>query len=172
MIRLNVGSGSKILEGYINCDVIALPNVDIVAAADKLPYEDNKVDEVLSEHMIEHLTFEEFNRTIVEWYRVLKSGGVLTIETPDLMGICEQFVTSNYFNQYTSFKGYWPLIAHFYGHQRGSSLEEKLGQVHKSGYTYKHLFYCLEGIGFKDLVSEIPRKANPHSPTLRIRAFK
>lgn len=172
MPKLNIGCRNSRIEDYKNCDIVDGPCVDYICSADKLPFEDNSIDEVLSEHMIEHLTFEEFNRSIVEWHRVLKVGGSIIIECPDLMGVCKAFVDSNHFNQYFSFAGYWPLIAHFYGHQRGASPEEKLSQVHKSGYTVEHLRFCLEGIGFKDILLLQPMRCNPSSPTIRLIAKK
>lgn len=172
MKKLNIGSGSKRIDGYLGVDIVPFPNVDIVSSAWALPCEDSSIDEILSEHMIEHLTFEEFNKSIVEWYRVLKENGCLIIECPDLLGICREFISSNDFNRYVSFKGYWPLIAHFYGHQRGNSPEEKFGQIHKSGYTQEHLEFHLKGVGFTSFTNEPPKKCNPHSPTIRIKAMK
>jgi predicted SAM-dependent methyltransferase len=172
MKKINIGCRSSRIEGFENCDIVDGPEVDYVCSADGLPFEDCSIDEILSEHMIEHLTFEEFNRAINEWCRVLKPGGILTIECPDLLGVCKAFVEQNHFGQYSSSKGYWPLIAHIYGHQRGSSPEEKMSQVHKSGYTEEHLRYVLKGVGFFDITSQSPLRNNPDSPTLRIVGVK
>ncbi len=171
-MKLNIGCRSSRISNFLNCDMVDGPCVDYVCYADVLPFEDDSVDEILSEHMIEHLTFEEFNRAIVEWHRVLKKKGVLTIECPDLYGVCKEFVELNNHAQYLSFKGYWPLIAHLYGHQRGANKEEKLSQVHKSGYTREYLIYVLHGVGFWETRDEAPKRCNPNSPTLRLKTTK
>ena len=169
-LKLNIGCGPHRIEGYTGVDLLPGPAVDIVAPAEKLPFEDNSVDEILAEHLIEHLTFFGFNKTMAEWYRVLKPGGLLTIECPDLLGLCKQFVEANEYGRYSTYKGYWPIIAHFYGHQRGRNEAEEMSQVHKSGYTLEHLMDVLVGLGYdpESSYEEKPQKATPHSPVLRL----
>lgn len=171
-MKLNLGCGPNKLDGYVGCDIIDHPGVDYVCSVDSLPFDDELVDEVLCEHIIEHLTFEQANRALVEWFRVLKVGGDLVIECPDLLGICKQFVESNEFGRYTSHNGRWPLICHLYGHQRGNSEDEKFSQIHKSGYTFEHLQYVLTGIGFEDFRAEEPVHGGDYTPVMRIRAKK
>lgn len=171
-LKLNVGSGPYKMEGYTNVDLLPGPFVDVVSPADQLPFKDGEVDEILAEHLIEHLTYFQFNKTMAEWFRVLKPGGTLTIECPDLLGLCKQFVEANEYDRYTTYKGYWPIIAHIYGHQRGKSEAEEMSQVHKSGYTRDHLLSILYGLGYSTCHDETPKKATPHSPVLRIKAIK
>ncbi len=172
-LRLNIGCGPHRIDGYTGVDLLPGPAVDIVAPCDQLPYKDGEVTEILAEHLIEHLTYFQFNKAMAEWYRVLKPGGFLIIECPDLLGLCKQFVDSNEYGRYTTYKGYWPIIAHIYGHQRGKNEAEEMSQVHKSGYTREHLQNILFGLGY-DIVAvpELPQKATPHSPVLRIKAIK
>jgi predicted SAM-dependent methyltransferase len=173
VFKLNIGCGyNQEIPGWVGIDLIDGPGVDICAPADELPFVDSTVQEIMAEHLIEHLTFYEFNRTMAEWYRVLKPGGKLTIECPDLLGLCRQFIESNEYSQYTSYKGQWPLIAHLYGHQRGKNEAEIFSQVHKSGYTKIHLTNILLGLGYGNIISVEPRKATPHSPVLRLEAIK
>ncbi len=173
MLKLNIGSGPyKPLEGFTNVDLLDGAYIDIVAPSHKLPIDNNSVDEILCEHMIEHLTYYQFNRTLAEWQRVLKVGGLLTIECPDLLGICKQFVESNEYGRYTTYKGGWPLIAQIAGHQRGRSDEEILSQVHKSGYTMEHLKIVLEGAGFGMFKELVPTKVMPFNPAIRLASYK
>lgn len=160
------------MEGWVNCDLIATPAVDVVCPADNLPFADDEADEILSEHMIEHLTYYQFNRTMAEWYRVLKPGGVLTIECPDLLAVCKLFVESTEYGRYQSSLGYWPVICQIYGHQRGRSEEEEMSQVHKSGYTPARLREILTGIGYGDF-EDLPALRNaPGAPAMRLRGIK
>ena len=75
-------------------------------------------------------------------------------------------------NSHNTYKGYWPIIAHLFGHQRGKNKEEELSQVHKSGYTLEHLTNVLVGLGYKDITEEPPKRATPHSPVIRLRSYK
>lgn len=171
-MRLNLGCGPNRIDGYVGCDLIDGPAVDVVCSVDSLPFDDNTAEEILCEHVIEHLTFEQFNRAIIEWHRVLKVGGVLIIECPDLLGLCKQFVESNEFGRYQSYKGYWPIIAHFYGHQRGSNDDEKFAQIHKTGYTLEHLVAVLDGTGFGKFEEYEPEHGVPHTCVIRLKSTK
>lgn len=58
--KLNLGCGRNILEGWINLDIVPLDGVDVVADLDncrnnKLPFEDNSMDEIVANHVIEHI---------------------------------------------------------------------------------------------------------------------
>jgi predicted SAM-dependent methyltransferase len=171
-IRLNLGCGPHRIEGYVGVDLIGGPAVDLVSPCDKLPFKDGEVDEILAEHLIEHLTYFQFNKAMAEWYRVLKPGGKLTIECPDLEGLCKQFLEANEYGRYTTYKGYWPIIAHLYGHQRGKNEAEEMSQVHKSGYTKDRLLEILKGLGYDQINYVQPLKATPHSPVIRVEAIK
>lgn len=59
-VKLHLGCGRTILEGWINLDCVAAPGVDVVADLDQcatqpLPFEDNSVAEFLGSHLIEHI---------------------------------------------------------------------------------------------------------------------
>lgn len=80
-LRLNLGCGRDIREGWTNVDFIKAPGVDIVADLEKpLPWEDNSVFEVLISHTLEHIVYWE--HTVQEIHRILRPGGILTIRVP------------------------------------------------------------------------------------------
>ena len=57
-VRLHVGCGNKRLEGWINVDVEALPEVDVVAdVRSGLNFRD--AEAVFAEHFLEHLRIDE-----------------------------------------------------------------------------------------------------------------
>ncbi|VAX17130.1 hypothetical protein MNBD_NITROSPINAE01-718 [hydrothermal vent metagenome] len=55
---------------------------NVVASGDYMPmFEDNSLDYVISRHNLEH--YQDYIKTLFEWTRVLKPGGVLGVITPD-----------------------------------------------------------------------------------------
>ena len=63
-------------------------------AEDRLPFPDNSIEFVYTEHMFEHILPMQCSAFLKEAYRVLKPGGVIRITTPDLekylMGYAER----------------------------------------------------------------------------------
>jgi len=172
-MKLHLGCNDRALEGWTNLDIINGPGVDLVSSAHELPeLLDGSVDEILAEHLLEHLTFYEAQRALAEWYRILKPGGKLTIEVPNLVGLCRAFIEASEYERFQSNKGSWSIAHHIYGNQTGRSSEEQLSQVHKSGYSPLRLEEMLIGVGFTDVFDDIPVKDTPGSSVMRCIAIK
>lgn len=87
------GSGTKELIGFINVDIRRIEGVDVVCDIRKLFFcEDESIDEIRASHVIEHINPWEIPDTILEWKRVLKTGGLLRIYCPDANVICAAYV--------------------------------------------------------------------------------
>ena len=86
MIKLHLGCGRNILDGWINTDynTAKFGGSEYLDVTIKFPYNNNSVDYIFSEHMIEHITYHEGKFMLEESFRVLKSGGKIRISTPDL----------------------------------------------------------------------------------------
>ncbi len=83
-LRLNLGCGHILLDGYLNIDRRALPGVDVVAEVDELPFESDEVDEIFSSHLLEHFPQEQLRRELLPYfYKLLKPGGVFQAVVPD-----------------------------------------------------------------------------------------
>ena len=82
MSKLNLGCGKKILEGYVNIDIVALPGVDIVHNLNSIPYpfKDNEFDEIYADNVLEHL--QHIPEIVEELHRILKHHGKLIIHVP------------------------------------------------------------------------------------------
>lgn len=84
MTRLNVGCGRKVLPDWENLDIDpanpAVRQVDVR----HLPYDSETVDEILAEDILEHMPRLEWKSTLTEWWRVLKPGGMLTLQFPEM----------------------------------------------------------------------------------------
>ena len=81
-MKLNVGCGKDIKQGWINCDFKQGPGVDRVFDVSQvpIPFEDDSVDEILVCHVLEHI--QNWEEVVMEFHRVLKPGGVLTVRVP------------------------------------------------------------------------------------------
>lgn len=96
--RLNLGCGDKLLPGYINVDVAesrAGKKPDVLCDLRELtPFESGSVDEILSVHVIEHFWRWEALDVLREWVRVLRPGGKLILECPNLLSACEALLAN------------------------------------------------------------------------------
>jgi len=139
-MKLNIGCGDKTKEDYINID-LHNPAADVfVNAKDYLPYEDNTVDEIYSSHLIEHFTPLEFKMVLTDWSRVLKRGGVLKLECPDLESCARQFLKSGEL-------GVW--FCALFGEP------DKPGQAHMNGFTKETLIEELEKKNFNIIKAKV-----------------
>lgn len=95
-MRLNVGCGSRILPGYFNCDIEYNPDAprapDLLCDAKSIPLEDGCADEVMAIHVFEHFYRWESEAALTEWKRLLKVGGRLVLELPDLVKCCQNYL--------------------------------------------------------------------------------
>lgn len=96
-IRLHVGCGSRIFDGYINVDGEYMRGDERVVIHDltkPFPIPDNTVDEILSVHVIEHIKRGQVITMFTEWYRVCRPGGFVAIEWPDFLKMCIEVVNN------------------------------------------------------------------------------
>jgi ubiquinone/menaquinone biosynthesis C-methylase UbiE len=62
---------------------------DVKAIIDKLPYDDNSVDEIVLLHVLEHFPANEVKIFLDEFYRVLKFNGLFYLAVPDVKKTAE-----------------------------------------------------------------------------------
>ena len=92
MIKLHLGCGRNIINGWINADSDkSLRRCKYLDVTEKFPYEDNSVDYIFSEHMIEHISLQDGKFMLEESFRVLKNDGKIRISTPDLKFFIELY---------------------------------------------------------------------------------
>lgn len=83
---LNIGSGPYVLKEWpeaVNLDYFAFSNVDVVADALTLPFEDQSVDAVICTALLEHVAAPA--AVVGEIQRVLKKGGEIICYCPFLV---------------------------------------------------------------------------------------
>jgi len=86
MIKLNLGCGQNLKEGYINVDKFNSFSPDVVCDLEVTPwpFESNSVDEITMYHVLEHLGADVnvFFAVMKEMYRVCAPGAVIHIAVP------------------------------------------------------------------------------------------
>lgn len=92
-MRLEIGSGMEPTPGFTHLDLNPdLPQVDIVGPAFPLELLDASVDEIRAANIVEHVSYRDTDRMLVDWHRVMRPGGRLFIQVPDAETIMRWFV--------------------------------------------------------------------------------
>ena len=78
--QLNIGAGVTYIPGFVNIDISKRAEVTLDLNTEPLPFDDNSVDLVFSNHTLEHLT--NYLYAMGEIHRVLKHGGQLLVTVP------------------------------------------------------------------------------------------
>jgi predicted SAM-dependent methyltransferase len=159
-IRVNVGCGKNPTEGWINLDVVSHPDIYFWDCRRGLPFSDEAVAAIYSEHFFEHLDLETEARPFLrECLRCLQPGGVLRLVVPD---------AGAYLRAYD---GLWELIADMRPLDRTADgwRDGRLGQVyqtrmqfinavfrqkheHKYAYDAETLVLIMRQAGFADVI--------------------
>jgi predicted SAM-dependent methyltransferase len=130
--KLNLGPNRRM--GYTNVDLNEFHGPDLVAdITDIHQAEDGAADEVLAQDVLEHVPSTKVMPALVEWNRLLCSGGTLLVRVPDLRSIAGMFVAG---------APEADLIQMLYGTQSYA------GDFHMSGFTVDRLKGMLEEAGF------------------------
>lgn len=93
-MKLLVCGGPKKRQGWVSMDALPWGGVtDILHDITEVPYQipDGEVDELFSEETLEHVSFRDTDKVLAEWYRILRPGGKLTIQVPDIGLMCEYY---------------------------------------------------------------------------------
>lgn len=122
------------LEGWINVDAVDRGQ-EITSDIRKLPFPDEYADEVMAIHVIEHFYVWEVFDVLKEWIRVLKPGGELIIECPNLMKAVE-YMNNGITNPQLT---WWPLY--------GDPAHKDPLMCHKWGYTPASLAAVMKKMG-------------------------
>lgn len=137
MVRLHLGCGRKIFPGWINIDGYD-DHADLKADIRKLPFPDNHADVIAAIHVFEHFPVWEVTALAKEWLRVLKPGGSLILELPDLDKCLTLLLSQDEGEQTCGLYG-------LYG-DWGAKRPE---MIHNFCYTQKMLQNCLNAAGFR-----------------------
>lgn len=152
-LKLNLGCGDKILAGYVNVDVVearAGMRPDVVCDLhDLAPFADASADEILSVHVVEHFWRWEIAAVLREWVRVLKPGGRMIVECPNLLSACRTFLDNPAESAHEDERGQRTMWV-FYGDPKW---KDPL-MIHRWGYTPESLRELLAEAGLEDVRQE------------------
>src|SRR5512136_1625227 len=84
LMRLNLGCGKHYKEGFLNIDAFDTTVADRIMSVEDLRFPSNTIETIEANQLLEHLGYSHTIYALAEWFRVLKPGGTLRIETPDL----------------------------------------------------------------------------------------
>ena len=93
-MKLNLGCGKKLLEGFMNID-IQNPCDLLHDLRFPLPYENSSVEEVYSANFIHTFSRKDWRELKKEMIRVLKSGGKLELILHDFDYILSHFLSND-----------------------------------------------------------------------------
>lgn len=78
-----IGVGGTPIPGVLHVNIEGIDNCDIGVTDFHLPFEDNSIGYILSNHVLEHIP-ETPDIVITEWLRVLHPDGLIGITMPDI----------------------------------------------------------------------------------------
>lgn len=88
IVKLQLGCSRHFLPDWLNTDISlrgCLAGSVYMDASKRFLLPDNSVDYIYTEHMIEHLNYNQVHSMLSECFRVMKKGGVLRIATPNYL---------------------------------------------------------------------------------------
>lgn len=151
IVKLHLGCGYRKFDGYINIDLNpSCANADLYQDCTNLSnFPDNSVDEIITYHMVEHVGHRNLIPMFIEYRRVLKPGGKLIFETPNLAEIIKRFaqLTANSGEIIGDF-GDGSVYETLYGGQKDA------GAFHISLLTPYLAMLVLKAAGFEDIDSK------------------
>lgn len=158
-LLINVGCGIKPRPGHVNIDANpGCRRADLIldASREPWPFRGDTADEVCAYHSLEHMDRKGGEHCLSEALRVLKPGGRIVIECPDLLGVCAKFPKSQR-----------RMMLAIYGDQANS------WRRHLWGYARATIRVALDVAGFIDVeVGDGTDYHAPQGPCFRAEARK
>jgi len=142
-MKLDLGCGDRPYEdgtGWTHMDERHLPHVEIVGKIEHVLslVGVNTCEAIMARHVLEHFSHTLTHKILVDWKWLLKEGGILHIEVPNLEWQAKQIAASNQ-------KLHDDIVVLIFGDQ------DYPGNFHKTGFTQLSLWVALEKAGFRDV---------------------
>ena len=134
-IRLNLGAGKKVVPGFKSFGYEESHDFkgDL---RDLSQFADNSIDELMSIHTIEHVNRWQVPDMLSGWLRVLKPGGRLAVECPDLIKCCKNILKGLPRQEgIQGIFGEWELKDELMLHRHGWTPDEMRQVLHDAGFA-------------------------------------
>lgn len=135
-MKLNLGCGLDVRDGFVNVDLNAFHRPDIVSDVCRLPIADGLFDELLAQDVLEHLPRARCETALKEWNRIARRGAHLTLRVPGLAQLLDSLSNSGDPAQHDT------VVQSLYGTQGYT------GDFHLNGFTEAILHRDLDEAGF------------------------
>lgn len=140
-MKLHLGCGARRLDGFVNVD-IAGDAADVRADLRDLPFGDASAEYIVSIHVIEHFHQWEVGPLLREWRRVLRPGGTLHLECPNILLAARNFVAGMESGDmeaalrlgFMAFYGEWEGANPYMTHRWGFWPESLAGALRDAGF--------------------------------------
>ena len=166
-IKFNMGCGRDRLPGYLGVDMHS-DTADIKQDIMKLDLPEQCADEIFASHVIEHIPQHRAPQVLEKWLNTLKDGGMLVLETPDLAGLCKDYLEQEGADQHMT------AMCIYGAHvDRITPETQEKGALspHLWGYTPKSLSDLCTTVGFKD-IKILPVTGQHPGKNFRLEAVK
>jgi hypothetical protein len=166
-IKFNMGCGRDRLPGYLGVDMHS-DTADIKQDIMKLDLPEQCADEIFASHVIEHIPQHRAPKVLEKWLATLKDGGMLVMETPDLAGLCKDYLEQDGADQHMT------AMCIYGAHvDRITPETQEKGALspHLWGYTPKSLSDLCTSVGFKD-IKILPVEGQHPGKNFRLEAVK
>ena len=152
-MKLHLGCGARVIEGWINVDLSDFPHVHHKKSIENLDmFGNNSVDIIYSSHTIEYFDRVQINNVLTEWRRVLKPNGTLRLAVPNFDALIQVYLNTGDLNT---------ILGPLYGKMSVLGAENET-IYHRTVYNFESLKSTLENNGFSN-VREFNWRDTEHS---------
>ncbi|MFC2141381.1 methyltransferase domain-containing protein [Acidobacteriota bacterium] len=149
-LKLQLGSGGRMLKGWINIDSIWRPNTVVMRLPQGLrKFNNSSIEYIYSCHFLEHLRYPQEALSLLKTcYRLLKPGGAIRIGVPDIEKIIDAYVRDD--------KDFFSEQKRLHPDCCSTKLEHLMYALqqegeHRYGYDFQTLNKLLKKAGFNEV---------------------
>jgi predicted SAM-dependent methyltransferase len=150
-MTLNLGCGTRKIEGCINVDTFGKP--DVCANILHLPFKSETIDKIYLFHTIEHIEDIKHYDLFMEFRRILKDNGELIISYPEFTKCAQNFIENK-----NGDRVFWGRT--IYGRQSYP------GDYHVALMYTPWFKNFLRDVGFND-IKDFPEPGEPYNTVIK-----